>query len=205
MTTNHKQGFGARLRQYRDAKGLSREDLARLIAAGGGENVRAMQIYRWENDLAEPSRFVETVKRLAAILGCAPGELMPDDWQAGGTAGDNSPTQLLRADAKATLEEIDRGIFMLFESVYEMPDNAMAPAYRKGDYLALGRPLRGAQIETLVGSDVVVEIKGKGRFCRRLVGVDASGMTLATYTMESPIMKEKAALWAAPVVGRRMK
>lgn len=62
--------IGDRIRAAREAAGLTQQQLADAVEAGGGQR----QISNWETDFRTPRR--ETLERIAEVLGTTPGKLM---------------------------------------------------------------------------------------------------------------------------------
>lgn len=62
--------IGDRIKAARIAAGLTQEQLARAVEAGGGKQ----QVSNWETGFRVPRR--ETLTRIADALGTTPGKLM---------------------------------------------------------------------------------------------------------------------------------
>jgi transcriptional regulator with XRE-family HTH domain len=64
------QTTGDRIKAAREAAGLTQQQLADAVQAGGGQR----QISNWETDFRTPRR--ETLERIAEACGVTPGWLM---------------------------------------------------------------------------------------------------------------------------------
>jgi transcriptional regulator with XRE-family HTH domain len=64
------QTIGDRIKAAREAAGLTQQQLADAVEAGGGRQ----QVSNWENSRRAPRR--ETLERIAEVLGTTPGRLM---------------------------------------------------------------------------------------------------------------------------------
>lgn len=134
MAAGFLERMGERIRQRRDALGLSRADLARLMPGKVNEN----QIYRWEKGLHQPNP--DTLEALARVLQCDVAYLMapepektetPDLSDGNGlehriarlselVSGLDEQLRLLRAETAArdaeVLKRLDEGLPPIQES-----------------------------------------------------------------------------------------
>lgn len=62
--------IGGRIKAAREAAGLTQQQLADVVQAGGGQR----QVSNWEMDLRTPRR--DTLERIAQATGTTPGKLM---------------------------------------------------------------------------------------------------------------------------------
>lgn len=175
---------GKRLRLARNMAGLTREELEQKYG------ISASTIQSWE--AAKAGGLTEKGANRAISVFRQEGISCTIDWLLDGIGSppqasgahfhgmrEDQPVYSCIPDDQAIQQELGK-FRILHAEVLELvvADDAMLPYYRLGDHV-IGKPKRGDDIQSLVGSDCIVEMAEGEVLLRRLrVGMDSGAYNL---------------------------
>jgi transcriptional regulator with XRE-family HTH domain len=184
-----------RIRELRDARGMSQSTLGKLVNATG------MAVSFWET--GQRRLKAGDMERLAAALGVAPGDLLPAQASAVPVVGRvGAGAEIIPIDDHAKGEglyevECPRGLDPKATVAVEVVGDSMAPAIMEGWVLFYDRAPEPAP-SAVVGKLCVVKLEDGRVLVKQLRrGPERGRFNLVS--LNGPMIEDVALEWAAPV------